>query len=264
MPNVLKCLLFACCFFVAAIVSPFSYAESKHMSFQNSAITNEANESAAQKAIAVVEKRPFSKAGRGEIAVGVGAIANDIFLVYTPVTLRGAYHFKEWVSLEVSASYMGCFSEDVGKNGARAASQGCMRFLTPTYDNLVGSNSQQTQLRGVRIKEYSVARFALAPVFSVFNGKFALANDAIAHFDLNLSAGLGAQIVETPANSPSNAIQYHATFEGSLGLGLRFVFLNFVGLRMDLREYLFGRQNDKGLGTATELTLSIAFLLGGD
>lgn len=75
---------------------------------------DEVMDSAAEKAIAVIETRPFTKAGRGEIALGIGTIASDIFLIYLPVTLKGAYHFKEWVSLELSASYMGCFSDETG------------------------------------------------------------------------------------------------------------------------------------------------------
>lgn len=219
------------------------------------------NESAREKNVVVIEKRPFSKAGRGEISIGVGSIASDIFVVYLPVTLRGGYHFEEWVSLELSASYMGCFSNETGENQTRAAGQHCMRFLTPSYDRLTGSQSSETQLRGVKIKEYSVARFALTPVFSVFMGKFAVANRGIAHFDLNLAAGLGVQVVETPANRIGGNIDYHATFEGNLGIGMRFVFWDFVGLRLDFREYLFGRQNDKGLGTAAEFALSVSFLL---
>ena len=92
-------------------------------------------------------------------------------------------------------------------------------------------------------------------------GKFALANRGIAHFDLNLTAGLGVQIVETPDTVEIGAIKYGASFEGNLGIGVRFVFLDFVGLRMDFREYLFGKQNDKGLGTASEFSLSVSFLI---
>ncbi len=217
--------------------------------------------SASEKSLAVIEGRPFGKSGRGEISLGLGTIASDIFLVYLPVTLRGAYHFREWVALEASASYMGCFSSETGENQTRASGQKCMRFLTPTYDRLTGSAADQTQLRGVKLKEYEVARFAVNPVFSVFMGKFALANDAIAHFDMNVTAGLGAQIVETPDEEEIGKIHYGGTFEGNLGLGLRFVFLDFVGLRVDFREYLFGKQHGKGLGTSSELSLSVSFLL---
>ena len=219
----------------------------------------EAMESAAETELVTLEKRPFAKAGRGELSLGISTIASDIFLVYMPVTLRGAYHFKEWVSLELSASYMGCFTNDVGDNQTRAAGQGCMRFLTPTYDNLI-KRQNETELRGVTIKEYQVARFALNPVFSVFMGKFALAGEGIAHFELNVTAGLGVQIVEMPGKTRSH-IEYGASFEGNLGAGVRFVFMNFVGLRMDFREYLFGKQRDKGLGTASEFSLSVSFLL---
>ena len=217
--------------------------------------------SAQEKAIVSIEKRPFQKEGRGEISIGVSAIASDIFLVYMPVTIRGGYHFKEWVSLEVTASYMGCFSDDTGDNQTRAAGQRCMRFLTPTYDHLTGPGSDKTQLRGITIEEYDVARFSLTPVFSVFMGKFAIAGAGIAHFDINLAAGLGAKIVEMPSKTPGGSIEYGASVEGSLGLGVRFVFLDFVGIRLDFREYLFGKQNDKGLGTSSEFALSVSFLL---
>lgn len=218
--------------------------------------------SAAEKAIAVIEKRPFSKAGRGEIALGIGTIASDIFLVYLPVTIRGAYHFKEWVSLELSASYMGCFSDETGEHQLRAAGQKCMRFVTPSYDNLTTS-AGLTQLRSITIEEYQVARVDVAPVFSVFMGKFALANRGIAHFDLNLSAGIGLQVAEVPDSNEIGKINYGISAEGAFGLGMRFVFLNFVGLRLDFREYLYGKQRGKGLGTTSELTLGVSFLLGG-
>ena len=155
---------------------------------------------------------------------------------------------------------MGCFSDEVGDNLARSASQKCMRVLTPTYDRL-SDTSGETQLRGVTIKEYQVARFGLNPVFSPFMGKFSLMNRAIVHYDLNLTVGLGLLIVEMPDNVQIGKINYGTSFEGNFGIGLRFVFLNFVGLRLDFREYLFGKQNDKGLGTSSEIALSVSFLL---
>lgn len=217
-------------------------------------------ENASEKMIAVVETRPFSKEGHGELSLGVGSIASDIFLVYVPVTLRGAYHFKEWVALELSASYMGCFSQETGENQARASGQACMRFFTPTYDHLTDTKND-TQLRSVKIQEYQVARFSLDPVFSLFEGKFALANQAIAHFDLNLALGIGLQILEMPAEKIGAPIDYRVSFEGNFGFGVRFIFLDFLGLRMDFREFLFGKQRNKGLGTASEFSLSVSFLL---
>ncbi len=233
-------------------------AEQGQNNAANSAFS--AEQSAAEKAIATIEPRPFSKAGRGEIAIGMGTIASDIFIVYLPVSLRGGYHFKEWASLELTASFMGCFSNEVGENMARGGSQKCMRALTPTYDRLT-ETSGDTQLRSVTIKEYQVARFALNPIFSPFAGKFSLMNSAIVHYDLNLSAGLGVLVVEMPDALHIGKIQYGASFEGNFGLGLRFVFRNFVGVRLDFREYLFGKQNDKGLGTSSEIALSVSFLL---
>lgn len=254
-PTILSTLLLLIC-----LMPGISSAEDV-ISLNTEDATLDPMESASEKAIAAIETRPFSKEGRGEISLGLGTIASDLFLVYLPVTLRGAYHFKEWVSLEASASYMGCFSSEIGENQTRSSAQKCMRFLTPTYDRLMGNAADQIQLRSVKIKEYQTARFALNPVFSPFMGKFALANSSIAHFDLNLTAGIGVQIAETPDDVEIGKLHYNASFEGNLGLGIRFVFLDFVGLRLDFREYLFGKQNDKGLGTSSEFSLSVSFLL---
>ena len=217
-------------------------------------------DSASEKAIAVIEPRPFTKAGRGEIAVGIGTIASDIFVAYLPVSVRGGYHFKEWVSLELTASFMGCFSDEVGDNLKRGGSEKCMRFMTPAYDH-VNENAEQTQLRSITIEQYQAARFVLNPIFSPFSGKFSLMNDAIVHYDFNVTAGLGVQVVETLDKNNVGSVKYGASFEGNFGLGLRFVFIDFVGLRLDFREYLYEKKRDSSLGTASEFGLSVSFLL---
>ena len=223
----------------------------------------ESSVSAQEKGIAVLEPRPFGKSGRGEISIGLGTIASDIFLVYLPVTLRGAYHFREWVSLELSASYMGCFSNETGDGQLRASGQKCMRVTTSGYNRLTGSASELTQLRNVTIREYEVGRLALNPVFSPLMGKFSLGGQYTGHFDLNLTAGIGVQWMERPDAASPGLMHNEVSFEGSFGLGLRMVFLDFVGVRLDFREYLFGHAQIGGLGTASELTLSVSFLFPG-
>ena len=217
--------------------------------------------SARDKQIAAIQPRPFSKEGRGELALGIGTIANDVFIVYLPVTIRGGYHFREWLSVEVSAAFMGCFGSDSGPRHERAAAQHCARILTQTYRALQNQNTDLTQVRAVVIQEYQVARFAINPIWSPFSSKFSLANDAIVHFDLNLSAGLGVLIVEALKDTALGKYTLGASFEGNLGLGLRFIFNDVAGLRLDFREYLYGKQQGHGLGMASELTLSVSFLL---
>lgn len=212
------------------------------------------------KEIAVLEPRPFTKAGRGEIALGLSTIASDLFVVYMPVNLRFAYHVHEWVSVELSASFMGCFSGEVSDDLTRTAPQKCLRFLTPSYDSLK-KDAPHTQLRSANIEQYQVARFAFNPIFSPFVGKFRLTGGAIVHYDLNLAAGLGIQLLETLDEKEIGKIHYGVSVEGNLGLGLRFVFLNFVGLRLDFREYLYEKKRDQSLGTASEFGLSLSFLL---
>ena len=128
-----------CCLVALIACLPLNAFAQEAISLDTQEATLSPMDSAHEKALAVIEPRPFAKAGRGEISVGIGTIASDIFLVYMPVTLRGAYHFKEWVSLELSASFMGCFSDEVGEDQTRAGKQKCMRFLTPSYDKLTGN-----------------------------------------------------------------------------------------------------------------------------
>lgn len=220
-----------------------------------------AAQSAADKQIAVVEPRPFTKEGRGEIALGLGTIASDVFLVYLPVTLRGGYHFKEWISLEASASFMGCYGNAVGDNLERAAEQRCHRVLKSSYRQLTQQNLDLTHVGHVIMREYQVARFNVNPVWSPFVGKFALINDVIVHFDFNLSVGLGAVLVELMSQEHWGKSQIKASFEGNLGAGFRFVFQNLIGVRLDFREYLYGKQEKRGLATSSEFSLSLSLLL---
>jgi len=216
--------------------------------------------SAELKQIVTVEQRPFSKEGRGALSLGLGTIASDVFVVYLPITLRGGYHFREWMSLEASASFMGCYSDDVGSNLERGAGQRCQRVMKSSFKQLTEKNLNLTHVSHVVLEEYQVARFNINPIWSPFVGKFALGNSSIVHFDLNLTAGLGAVIVEQMIDELGNH-ELKASFEGNLGAGVRFVFLDFVGLRFDFREYLYGKQDDNGLATASELSLSVSFLL---
>lgn len=251
----------AFCAFVALSVAAFvpgAYAEAPIV--VSDEVLYDASASADQKQIAVVEPRPFTKEGRGELMLGLGTIASDVFLVYLPLTLRGAYHIKEWMSVEASASFMGCYSDAVGPNLERAADQRCQRVLKSSYRNLTEQNLDMTHVSHVVMKEYQTARFAINPVWSPIVGKFALANDAIAHFDLNFTAGLGAVIVEKITDEVGNRAT-KASFEGNLGAGVRFVFMDMLGVRLDFRQYLYGKQDDEGLATASELTLGFSVLL---
>ncbi len=253
-------LLLACLAFVG--LSSFwvssAYADDETVVVQTDAF--DAMTSSELKQIVTVEQRPFTKEGRGELALELGTIASDVFVVYLPITLRGGYHFREWIALEASASFMGCYSDDVGPNLERGAGQRCQRVMKSSFNQLTKENVNLTHISHVVLEEYQVARFDINPVWSPFVGKFALGNTAIAHFDLNVTAGLGVVLVEQMIDELGNH-EIKASFEGNLGAGVRFVFLDFVGLRLDFREYLYGKQKDRGLATASELSLGVSFLL---
>lgn len=218
------------------------------------------NEHADIYEISTLQKRRFSKAQKFEISPTLGVIPSDIFVVYLPLTLRMAYHFNEALSLELQSSFLGCFSSKVGPNQTRAASQNCLRFMSPAYQRLSSSNKNITQIRNIAIQEWQTARFALNPVWAPFFGKFSLANNSIVHFDLHITAGIGLLLTETIDENTQN-IQIHPNFEGNLGAGLKFFFLQFLGLRFDFRTYLFPKQKNKGLGTATEFSVGLSFLI---
>lgn len=219
------------------------------------------NALAQEKVLASVETRPFTKAKRGEIAIGIGVMASDIFLIYMPLSLRGAYHFDEHWALEATASFTGCFTTQLGPNQERAAAQKCVRFLSPTYDQLMNKNASIANIRQLVIREYQVARFGLNPIWSPIVGKFAIANSGIVHFDINLSAGLGVVLLEVLDEKRIGERSLHVSFEGNLGIGARFFILDFLGIRLDFRQYFFGKEKKKSLATSSEFSLGLSFLL---
>ncbi|MFA5623663.1 MAG: outer membrane beta-barrel domain-containing protein [Bradymonadales bacterium] len=211
--------------------------------------------------LSTLQSRRFSKSKKFELTPSIAVIASDIFVIYLPLTLRLAYHFNEAVSLDFQASYMGCFSGKVGKSQTRAASEHCLRFLSAGYERLTGRYQSATQIRNIAIQEWQVARFHLNPIWAPFYGKFSLANKSIVHFDLHITAGIGLLLVETIGREDAQKVKLHPVFEGNLGFGMKFFFHDFLGLRFDYRSYLFPKQRKKGLGTASELSVGLSFLL---
>ena len=220
-----------------------------------------ASASADNKAISVVQPRDFTKAGKVEITPGLAVIPTDIFMTYLPLDLRIAYHFNEAVSLELSSSFLGCFSSESGDHQERTYRQHCLRFPTPLYDKLTVNEQEITQIRNVSLKELQVARFYLNPVWTPFYGKFSALNAQIVHYDFSLTAGVGVLLTETPDETDISNRFINAAFEGNLGFGLRFMFREFFGLRFDFRQFLYMKQEGRGLGTSSEFSLGLSFMI---
>jgi outer membrane beta-barrel protein len=191
--------------------------------------------------VRVVQPRAVEKAGALELGALVGVIPNDAFLVYVPLGARVAYHLTERWSIEAGFEYN-------------------LQFDTGLRAHLEASDAQ---LRA-RLRDRQQLRASASLGWSPLFGKLAVAG-AVLHFDGYLLGGAG--LVRTEAEQ---ALDLPAAVRPDfhLGAGLRLFFSRRWLVRLEYRQYLYVRPEDRsggggGVGVASELALCGGVLLGG-
>jgi outer membrane beta-barrel protein len=191
--------------------------------------------------VRVVQPRRVEKAGALELSGSVGVIPNDAFLVYIPLGLRLAYHLTERWSLELGFEYN------------LQADTGLRDYL----------EENDAQLRA-RIRDRQQVRACLSAGWSPVYGKLAVGSSVVT-FDGYLLGGAG--LVSTEGDE---AIDLPAAVRPDLhlGAGLRLFFGRRWLVRLELRQYLYLRPEDRsgkggGVAPATEVALGGGVLLGG-
>jgi len=191
--------------------------------------------------VRVVQPRAVEKAGALELDALVGVIPNDAFLVYMPVGARVAYHLTERWSLELGFEYN-------------------IQFDTGLRAHLEASDAQ---LRA-RLRHRQQLRASGSLGWSPLYGKLAVAG-AVVHFDGYLLAGAG--LVRT---EEEQALDLPAAVRPDfhLGAGVRLFFGQRWLVRLEYRQYLYVRPEDRtggggGVGAASEVALCGGVLLGG-
>lgn len=177
----------------------------------------------ADRKVPVVQDKLFTREGRFGLGLYTGLMSSEPFLYYIPVGLRASYFFSDQLGLEVSGQFTdapGVLSNDTE--------------LTQFVRNRRGEGFDLSTDTEDRFLWRANAVVTWSPLY----GKFALLQRKLAHFDLNLVAGLGAVSVERPAEdrrSASNAIAPELV----LGVGAQFFMFENFTLRLEGRGYVY-------------------------
>ena len=190
----------------------------------------------------------YPKKGRIELTPGVSFSVNDPFYAKTFGTLKLTWHLSEFFSAGIAAA--GGVASATGSTTICPANQGC-------------GPATEEQLRQVpgKIQWLAGAEVAFAPVY----GKLNLLAELPVHFDLAVLAGADFVTYQTVVDaqtaaqgSPGN----DSSLGGHVGLGMRFFFAGFMGLRFEVRDYIYSATvgSESHLQNQLFLDLGLTFL----
>jgi outer membrane beta-barrel protein len=167
----------------------------------------------------------YPKRGRIELTAGASLSVNDPFYAKTFGSLKLTWHLSELFSAGVHAA--GGMASATGSTTICPANQGCRP-------------ADEVQLRQVpgKILWLAGAEGAFAPVY----GKLNLLAELPVHFDLAILLGADWITFQKAADLPTAQLGppgSDSSLGGHVGLGMRFFFAGFMGLRFEVRDYLY-------------------------
>lgn len=188
--------------------------------------------------IKVVQKKDFSKDGRFELGVGVGAAFNDWNNIFT-VGLNFGYHFNEYLGLHVRGLYGAAVIDKSFK------------------ENVEGVNGDAALISTSNLKYAGGLAFEFSPIY----GKMSLFGNAIAKYDLSVLAGASYYVVETEHLEESET---NGNISADLGVaGKLFLGSNFaVNCNLDWHMMSDDRFKIEGSGKENYVKTDFVFLLG--
>lgn len=170
----------------------------------------------------------YPKRGRIELTAGASLSVNDPFYTKTFGSLKLTWHVSELFSAGIHGA--GGLASATGSTAICPANQGCR----PADD---------VQLRQVpgKIEWLAGAEGAFAPVY----GKLNLLAELPVHFDLAVLVGVDWITYQKVADLQTAQLGPPGSDSspgGHLGLGMRFFFGGFMGLRFEVRDYLYSAE----------------------
>jgi outer membrane beta-barrel protein len=211
---------------VAAALLPTAAAASKADAFEGK--------------IQPVSGQLYRKAGRFELSIGTDRSLNDAFFV------KGG--------LKASAPYLQSLDAKLGYHITDSLSlslHGAVFAATPTPSTTVCPTGEacrsasEVELRQVpgRIRRILGAEVGWAPIY----GKLNLFSEKVAHLDLSIFAGPDLVFHDEVLDATAAALQVAAgedpavvrAIGGHVGIGARIFILEFLALRLDLRDYVY-------------------------
>lgn len=202
---------------------------------------------ATERDMDVLQYRMYQREGRISAGLFTGLLSSEPNFYYFPVGLRGGYHLSNYFGVEVGGAFM-----DAG-------------FLTHDTEltEFLRERRRDAFDPAMHFTDRFLWRANAIALWSPFYGKLALLQRKLAHFDLNMGAGLGAVGVERPAadrNSSSNTITPEVVFAA----GAHFYVDRNIVIRLDGRGYLYrGAEVPTNTGSfVQQLNFPMEFLLG--
>lgn len=185
--------------------------------------------------VKVIQKKFFLKYRRLEVTPQLGYVGNDHFIQRLAVGAGIGYHINDLLNVEFVFHYL----PDLEETDYKALTR---RFR----------NEEEVVPDISRITFLGVANLTLSPIY----GKIELGTRSIINYDIYLGAGFGVAmskddtaIILSPCDQwqtvaerkadVANGCQYvdQAHFVTNAGGGLRIVFNEWIGVRLDARQY---------------------------
>lgn len=200
-------------------------------------------DAAAEKApieetIYVVQGKPFLVAGDFELTPQFAQSVNDSFTSHTGLMVSGLYHLKENVAFEVAGAAFGWWDIGGPRFGGRDS-------------ELTVELRDKESLAPERVKLYQFPWLVSGDAqWSPFYGKVSLQDVALGQFNLYLSVGasvVGLQLEALTQNGrqksyvelpPTFGALPTMTLSTTFGGGLRFYFTDWLGVRVEVRDYV--------------------------
>jgi outer membrane beta-barrel protein len=169
----------------------------------------------------------FVAHNRFEAAVGLDLSLNDPFFQKYMLGLKGDYHITDWLAVGARLSFG--ISASSGNVDVCKSDSGCS---APSKNDLVQTPGDISMIAGLDV--------AWSPLY----GKVNLFGERVLHFDTFAVAGLDTVRFNVPTNDPSVTPTSTFAFGGHFGVGQHYIINEFVGVRVDLRDYLYSGQRD--------------------
>ncbi len=194
-----------------------------------------------EETIYVVQGKPFLAQGHFELTPQIAQSVNDSFTSHTGVLISGLYHLKENVALEATLGVFGWWDEP-GVTSPR---------LGGRDTDLTIELKQKENLAPERVKLYQFPYVAAGNLqWSPLYGKVNVQEVVLGQFNLYLSVGAGVMGLQLETLTPGIPDKKFVALKGpagvlppmalttSFGGGLRFYFTEWLGVRVEVRDYV--------------------------
>jgi outer membrane beta-barrel protein len=187
-----------------------------------------------EETIYVVQGKRFLAQGHFELTPQLAVSVNDSFTSHTGLLVSGLYHLKENVAVEATA---GAFGWIDSRSGAPR--------LGGRDSDLTVELRQKENLAPERVKLYQFPWLVAGNLqWSPMYGKVSIHDLVLGQFNLYLSVGAGIAGLQLETLTPGVAQEEFVQLTSSIapitsfGGGLRFYFTDWLGVRLEVRDYV--------------------------